>query len=69
MKYLIILLLFALCGCTTVTVKTADCEATYTSIFKSIDGAGFKICGGSAELTNSNSNTEILRIVEGLANK
>lgn len=50
-------------GCATVHVKTDNCEATYSTFFKDMEAANFGVCGGSAEVLSSDTNTRVLEAV------
>lgn len=69
MKYLFLFLSLFVFGCATVTVKTNDCEATYTTILKDLSEADFSVCGGSVSVSKSDSNTTLLNLLNGIINK
>jgi len=60
MKLLILLLVVLFSGCSAISVKTPDCEATYTAVFRDVDAANVSVCGGSMEVLGSDSNTKMV---------
>lgn len=52
-KLFVLLTVCILSGCSTVHVKTPDCEATYTRVWYETEGFDAKVCGGRATVSKT----------------
>lgn len=66
---LIFIIASLLSGCATITVETADCRATYTTVWKDLEAANFSVCGGMAEVLESDTNDALFRALLQAATK
>lgn len=66
---LLLTLLLVSAGCSTVTVKRPDCEATYTRVWFEQEGFTAEVCGGKASVQKTSLNLDTLNAVLPLLTK